>query len=150
MRKRICAIGLLVFLCAAATRAALAQTHGCTVEKMKQAEKETDNLKSWELVYEFYETYSRCDDGGVAEGVSDKIAKLLANHWSSVAEFVSIANNDKKFEKFVLRHVDATIDWEHDGPKIHENAQLHCPVNLKQMCRELMARSTPPRDMGPK
>jgi hypothetical protein len=150
MQLRIRIVCFLIVLGSVGVGAAVGEKKGCSVEQGRQAETETDNLKTWESVYFFYQKYAPCDNGGVAEGVSDAVAKLLANHWNSIATFVTITDSDKNFEKFVLRHVDSTIDWEHDGPKIHENAQQHCPVNLKRLCKDLMARATPPREMGPK
>jgi len=150
VRLAIRLLASLVLLSAVGSSAAFAEKKGCSEDLMRQAEAATDSLKSWELVYEFYQKFARCDDGGVAEGVSDGVAKLFADHWGSVAEFVTIANSDKNFEKFVLRHVDSTIDFEHDAPKIRENARLHCPVNLTSLCKDLLTRAATPRDMGPR
>jgi hypothetical protein len=150
MRLRICALCLLVSMCPMGVGGAPRQKKGCSDEQSRQAETATENLKSWESLYEFYQKYWRCDSGGVAEGVSDSVAKLLANHWSSTPDFVALADQDRDFEKFVLRHVDATIDQQHDAPKIRENAQSHCPENLQRLCKELITRAAPPRDMGPR
>jgi len=130
--------------------AAVAEEKGCSPDQAKLAESETDNLKTWESVYSFYKRFAPCDDGGVAEGVSDHVAKLFANQWATVSGFVTLADNDQGFKKFVLRHVDATIDWTHDGPKIRENARSHCPSNLNKLCKNLLQRAVPPREMGPK
>ena len=78
----------------------------------EQAERQTDALKSWNSVYRFYARFSQCDDGGIAEGTSDAVAKLLANHWDTVTELVKLISSHKGFENFVLRHVDETIDWK--------------------------------------
>ena len=102
----------------------------------------TDKLKSWDSVYRFYKQFSHCDDGSIGEGISDAIAKLLANRWDRFPEFVKLASNDKAFEKFVLRHVDETIDWTSDAPRIHENASRHCPSNAGRMCKVLIDQTT--------
>jgi hypothetical protein len=115
----------------------------CTREQAVQAETKTDNLKAWNSVYQFYKQLSQCDDGSIGEGVSDAIAKLLANKWSSFGEFARLANKDKEFEKFVLRHVDETIDWSQDAPAIHQNALTRCPNDFKGLCKALIARTTP-------
>ena len=49
-----------------------------------------------------------------------------------------------------MRHVNSTIDFEHDAPKFRENARLHCPVNLTGLCKDLLTRAATPRDMGPR
>ncbi len=108
-----------------------------------QAETETDNVKTWDSVYKFYKQFSHCDDGGIAELISDAVAKLLANRWDSFDEFAKLASNDKGFENFVLHHVDETIDWSHDAPKIRQNARSHCPSKSTRLCKALVVRTTP-------
>jgi hypothetical protein len=135
---------LAVAICMFGTAAEGRAKSPCTREQVVQAEKETDNLKNWNSVYRFYKQFSQCDDGSIAEGVSEAIAKLLANKWSSFDEFAKLANNDKEFEKFVLRHVDETIDWGHDAPAIRRNALTHCPNDSKGLCKALILRTTPP------
>lgn len=150
MRRQIRALCLLASLCAVGVGSALAEKKGCSEDQSKQAETATENLKNWESVYDFYRKFGRCDVGGVAEGVSDSVAKLLADHWGTIPEFVAMADQDRSFERFVLRHVDATIDQEHDAPKIRENAQSHCSENLRRLCKDLITRAAPPREMGPR
>jgi len=150
MQPGIRILCLCLALCAAGLGTATAEKKGCSDQEEQKAEAATDNLKTWDAVYEFYRNYARCDIGGVSEGVSDAVAKLLAHHWELFPAFVVMADNDNNFEKFVLRHVNATIDWEHDAPKIRENAQHHCPSNLAQLCKSLLSRTVPPREMGPK
>jgi hypothetical protein len=115
----------------------------CTRVEAIKAEAETDKLKTWDSVYRFYKEFFHCDDGGIAEGVSDAVAKLLANRWDSFDEFAKLASNDKGFENFVLRHVDETIDWSHDAPKIRQNARSHCPSKSTRLCKALVVRTTP-------
>ena len=121
----------------------LAQKGACSRQQAIQADAAVDTLKTWNSVYRFYKQHSACDDGGIAEGVSESVAKLLANKWESFGRFVSLASRDKGFENFVVRHVDETIDWGHDAPKIHENAQLHCPPNATRLCKILVVKTTP-------
>jgi hypothetical protein len=53
----------------------------CDQQKAIQADAAADGIKNWNLAYQFYRQFSSCDDASIAEGVSDKIAKLLANKW---------------------------------------------------------------------
>jgi hypothetical protein len=122
---------------------AAAEKKTCSQKEAIQAEEATDSLKTWNSVHRFYKQFAHCDDGGIAEGVSDAIAKLLANHWDAVSEFVKLASNDKGFENFVVRHVDETIDWGHDAPLINENARLRCPSSSARLCKILIVRTTP-------
>ena len=124
---------------------ALGQSKPCTEDEAMQAEMATDKLKTWESVYQFYGQYSHCDDGSIGEGISDAVAKLFANHWDSFSAFSTLASKDRAFETFVLRHVDETIDWSRDAPKIHENARQHCPLDSARLCKVLISRTTPRR-----
>jgi hypothetical protein len=132
-----------ILFCLSGTTYAVAEKKPCNREEAMQAETATDSLKAWNSVYRFYKQFSHCDDGGIAEGVSDAVAKLLANRWGSVIDFVKLASNDKGFENFVVRHVDDTIDWSHDAPLINENARLRCPSSSSRLCKILIARTTP-------
>ncbi len=113
-----------IVFCAIATAMTDAQQKMCTQQEAAQAERETDSLKTWNSVYQFYKGFSQCDDGDIAEGVSDAVAKLLANRWDGVSELVRFVSNEKGFENFVLRHVDETIDGEQDVPKIRSKCEI--------------------------
>jgi hypothetical protein len=124
------------------TSAAMAKG-SCTRVEAIRAETETDKLKTWDSVYKFYKQFSHCDDGSIGEGVSDAVAKLLANKWDSFGEFAKLAYDHNGFESFVLRHVDETIDGSHDAPKIRQNARSHCPSKSTRLCKALVVRTTP-------
>lgn len=132
-----------VLLCVSGTMPAVAEKKPCSQKEAMQAETATDSLKTWNSVYRFYKQFSHCDDGGIAEGVSDAVANLLSNRWDSINEFVRLASNDKRFENFVIRHIDETIDWGHDAPLINENARLRCPSSSPRLCKILIVRTTP-------
>lgn len=134
-------ISLTLVLCALGTGPAAADKKPCNQKAAMDAESATDGLKTWNSVYRFYEQFSHCDDGGIAEGVSDSVAKLFANRWDSFSEFVKLASNDKGFENFVVRHLDETIDWAGDAPKIRENARLHCPADSGRLCKILITKA---------
>ena len=129
--------------CALAVGSTLAEDRPCSRKEAIKAEAATDHLNTWNSVYRFYKQFLSCDDGGISERVSDKVAKLLANRWESFRSLAKLVSTDKGFEDFVVRHVDETIDWSHDVPKIHENAQLHCPSESTRLCEILTAKTTP-------
>jgi hypothetical protein len=134
----VCALG-----CFFTGGVATSQSRRCSQDEAIRAETATDKLKTWNSVYGFYKQFSHCDDGSIGEGISDAVAKLLANGWQSFGDFVQLASKDKAFESFVIRHVDETIDWNHDAPKIHQNARIHCPSNAVALCKLLIDRTTP-------
>jgi len=72
-------------------RVALGQNRPCSRDEAVRAEMATDKLKTWDSVYLLYKQFSHCDDGSIGEGISDAVAKLLANHWDRFSEFVKLA-----------------------------------------------------------
>ncbi|AZP41181.1 hypothetical protein EJP81_04725 [Rahnella aquatilis] len=54
--------------------------------------------------------YAQCDDGSIAEGNSDAMARLLVDKWPQIAKLQSLINRDSGFEKYIMRHIDATLD----------------------------------------
>lgn len=139
MRARVTVAILFLIL----TARVLAQKKACTEDDAKHAESAIDDLKTWNSVYSFYKRFAQCDDGSIGEGISDAVVKLFANRWHSLNDLRLIAEKDKPFEQFVLRHVDETTDWRRDAQRIRENASQHCPANSRNLCKALIARTGP-------
>jgi hypothetical protein len=108
----------------------------CTVEQSKRAFDEVDRLTNWQAVRNFYRNYLPCDDGGIAEGVSDDITKLLSNHWSDFPTLTAMIADDSAFEKFIVRHIDATVPDE-ALQKIRANARSRCPQSSLTICKKI-------------
>src|SRR4051812_27524572 len=81
----------------------------CSQENMKAADNAASNLKNWNIVFRFYQTYGQCNDGDISEESSDSIVKLLANHWSDIKELKRLSTSDPKFFPFVLRNINSTV-----------------------------------------
>jgi hypothetical protein len=113
--------------------------HACTKQEAKQADTETDLLKNWDQLHRWYQKFQQCDDGAMAEGYSDAVAKLLANDWNDVTSLLSLTKTDKQFQQFVLKHIDETISPA-DARKIVSNAKSKCLAGGEVLCR-LVARS---------
>lgn len=110
----------------------------CTVEDSNRAFDVVDKLGNWEAVRGFYEKYLRCDDGGIAEGVSDAITKLLTDGWTDFWRLrVSIAT-DQRFQRFVLKHIDATVPVE-TLQAISRKARQECPKGSSEICKKIDA-----------
>jgi hypothetical protein len=131
---------LIAILLLAANSHAAAQKD-CTVEQSKRAFDEVDRLKNWQSVQRFYKNYLPCDDGGIAEGVSDDITKLLANHWSDFSTLTAMIAKDPAFEAFVVRHIDATAPCD-TLQKIRTNAQSRCPQSSTTICKKIVKAAT--------
>lgn len=93
-------------------------------------------LRSWESLYKSYKRYGHCDDGAIAEGYSESVARILVDHWNTLSQLTSLASKDTKFLRFVLMHVDATLDTG-DIEKIKVNATTRCPSGLHATCVQL-------------
>lgn len=82
----------------------------CTERDAEAADLAVDNLDSWEAIQKNYVAYAQCDDSSIAEGNSEAIARMLVDEWPENAKLQSLINHDSGFEKYVVRHIDATLD----------------------------------------
>ena len=86
-----------VALCLASSIAAVAQRpalHAAT--KVQQAdETAVDTLNSWDRLHDWYKTYSQCDDGGPAEGVSEAVARNLVDRWERLSRLGGIGKRGR-------------------------------------------------------
>lgn len=110
----------------------------CSTEEAIRAETEASSLQSWAEVYKSYKKFAHCDDGAIAEGYSDVIASLLSDHWNSTDDLARLVSRDKRFEKFVMRHIDELMSPT-QAKNIRKNAEAHCPSGAKQLCGNIIA-----------
>jgi hypothetical protein len=92
---------------------------------------EADTLRTWDALYKSYSLYQKCDDGAIAEGYSESVARVLVDHWNTLPQLVELAKKEPKFLHFVLRHVDATGDAK-DLERIKAEAKAQCPTGLRR------------------
>lgn len=105
----------------------------CTQAEAMQAEKEADSLKSWDQVNRAYKRFSHCDDGAIAEGYSDSVTKLLADDWKSLNRLLVLANRNRGFRGFVLKHIDESVPGDRLA-KIASHARSACPPGGRNLC----------------
>jgi hypothetical protein len=117
------------------------QQKTCTDAEERQAEKAVDMLKTWDQVYRAYKRFAQCDDGAIAEGFSDSVGKLLANDWRYFPRLVRLAESDKDFESFVVKHVDDSLTSK-TLEKISKHVTLNCPPNAKRLCNAIEAAAS--------
>jgi hypothetical protein len=132
MHRIVASLVLILFVCGAG----YAQDRGCTDSDSNQAESEAETLRTWDSLYKSYSLYRSCDDGAVAEGYSESVARILADHWNTLSRLAELAKTNDRFFHFVLRHIDTTDD-EKDLRKISVKASTQCPPGLQDMCRDL-------------
>ena len=109
----------------------------CTSEQAKKAEAEADQLREWNAVYRSFVRFGHCDDGAIAEGYSDSVARLLANHWAQIQDLRKLITKSPEFSNFVLRHVDELMSPD-EANLIEQNARLRCPANGKPLCQSIL------------
>ena len=129
MRCSIIASTFVLFLlfCGSGSAVAAKATPPCTRAQAKQAEAEADQLKGWNAVYRSFLRYSHCDDGAIAEGYSDSVAKLLANHCGGFQELRRLTLKSPEFSNFMLRHVDELMSPD-EAKLIEQKCAFTLPV----------------------
>jgi hypothetical protein len=94
-------------------------------------------LKSWSALHAAYARYKECDDGALAEGFSEAVARLMADHWTDLPQALPLFHSDPAFEAWSTRHLDCTNDYN-DHVKIEELAEKSCPAGFQEFCGKLV------------
>ncbi|MFZ0980468.1 MAG: hypothetical protein WAN23_13795 [Candidatus Acidiferrales bacterium] len=115
---------------------AAAQRGQCSAVEEQRAEMQADTLRTWDTLYKSYKLYGKCDDGAIAEGYSESVARILVDHWNTLPRVANLVAKDARFRRFVLGHVDSTLDLN-DLKKIRANAKRQWPSGLSAICAEL-------------
>ena len=108
----------------------------CSDTEAQRAESEAVMLRSWDDLYGSYKRYKHCDDGAIAEGYSESVARILVDHWNTLSRLADITRKDTDFRRFVLKHIDETVNLE-DIKNIRANAEKRCPSGLRDLCRDI-------------
>jgi hypothetical protein len=116
--------------------APLAYGKQCTTSEANAAEAGIDHPDSWGSVDLAYGKYGHCDDGGIAEGYSEAVARLLVDRWDTLPDLAALIRRNPPLRGFVLRHIDATLDAR-DLVRIEALATTSCFPSLKPLCRAL-------------
>jgi hypothetical protein len=111
----------------------------CSQQNGFIAEAATDRLNTWKKVVRAREQFAHCDDGGVAEGLSDAVARLLARHWAEIPTLVSLIHSQPALEKFVLAHLNESDNFD-DLKAIRVLASHQCPAAATSLCAKLVNR----------
>jgi len=112
----------------------------CSPTEAQRADAAVDQLHSWEALYKWYGTYRQCDDGGIAEGVSEAVARNLVDRWETLPRLAQLGKQSPEFRRFILKHVDETLD-DNDLKKIRTSAATKCPSGLRALCDNLMKQA---------
>jgi hypothetical protein len=133
------AVSVALLLCGLPTCRAIAATHSeCTANDAILAHQTIERLRTWSELQSAFATFPRCDDGVIAEGYSDFVARTLAKDWTRVLELRVLASGNPGFRAFVLRHIDATAH-PRDLAQIRTNTRDACPTGAEDLCSDLGA-----------
>ncbi len=127
---------LVIFAVALSAQTSYSQRQSCSTAESNKADREAGRLRTWDALYRSYNRFAHCDDGSIAEGYSDSVGRILVEQWETLPRLVILANNGG-FHKFVLRHVDATLDTR-ELEKIRTNAVHRCPAGKEDLCEQLV------------
>jgi hypothetical protein len=111
----------------------------CTREEAIQAEEEASEPANWGSLQESFRKFAQCDDGAIAEGYSDSVARLLSDSWDTLDQLRRLGEQDETFREFVLHHVDDMMSPTQEQ-KISKNVNNRCPKGSKQLCDEILRR----------
>jgi hypothetical protein len=138
--NRIIAVILTCLLGTFSGGNAHAETHLCTIAEGRRALDEADTFRSWEALYRSYKKFGHCDDGAIGEGYSESVARILADHWSSLPRLAQLAGKDAAFREFAIRHLDATLNTD-DLERIKKSATSRCRHDLQKTCSEIATQA---------
>jgi hypothetical protein len=113
-----------------------ASASDCTAQQQTAAETSVETLTDWPRIRAFFDAYRTCDDGGVAEGVTEAVARLLADHWDQLATLVLLIRQQPALRPFVLTHIDSTTGRD-DLQRIRFLATHHCSHDLSTLCKDI-------------
>jgi hypothetical protein len=95
-----------------------------------------DRLHDWATFDAYFKAYRQCDDGGIAEGSSEAVARLLADHWDSLRQLERLIHREPSLQPFVLDHINGTLDTD-DLEKIVHEAGSSCPSTATSLCAKI-------------
>jgi hypothetical protein len=115
-----------------------AQTSKCSQPTIDKLEDQSDQIRDWATLRTYFHRYNACriDDATVTEGVSESVARILADHWATLPTAAKLFQQDPSFETFALAGVNIT-DSTDDIKRIDDLAAKQCPVNLHTLCRKI-------------
>jgi phytoene dehydrogenase-like protein len=115
-----------------------AQARDCSDSKALAAERDLDDLKTWADLHATFRKFQGCDDGAIAEGWDDFVARMLARNWRTIADLQRLVARDSAFRLFVMRHISETADGN-DLRQVLSNARDHCPRSARRLCVQIAA-----------
>jgi hypothetical protein len=134
---RACARAVLLasLACACAAASAIVPAK-CTAKDAQAADALLDHLDTWASIGAIAKSFGHCNDGEIAEGISEAIVRLLVDHWDTLPALEKMIARAPALKNFVLSHIDATLDTD-DLKQVEKLARWKCPARSMQLCVEL-------------
>ena len=125
-------------LCVSVQSCSAAQSTKCPQRTIDGLEAESDSIRDWSKLHKFYYRYRTCqvDDAEVSEGVSESVARMLADSWNSLRAASRLFKQDPAFETFALAGLNIT-DSTDDLNRIDKLAAENCPTDLHVLCQKI-------------
>lgn len=129
---------LLLLLSAGCSTNMNQERGACSKEQALNAENSVGLIRSWSELEHFFNAHRMCDDGLIAEGLTDRVGYLLSRDFEG---FIKIAGSAEKsnFSQFVINHLDESLDEE----TLHSIAHLadKCDKNSEEICKALRIKT---------
>lgn len=93
-------------------------------------------VKSWTDLRRWFTSYADCDDGNLADGISEDVVVFLARQWQDLPKLEREIQREPRFRAFVLAHIDATTDTA-DLEAVKKNASQSCPARSAALCASI-------------
>ena len=128
----------LLFLSAGCSPETNEGTQACSKEQALVAENSVGRIDSWLDLERFFETHASCDDGLIAEGLSDRVGILLERDLDQFLIITRVASK-REFRQFVIKHLDESLNEE----TLHSILRLtrNCPRGDREVCERLRVRT---------
>ncbi|MEM5435497.1 hypothetical protein [Paraburkholderia diazotrophica] len=113
-----------------------AHSKACTQHDAIAADEMVDRISTWNAANVVFTKYKQCDDGEIAEGYSEAIARLLVDQWHTLPRLGMLIRRNPPLKGFVLRHIDSTLDTG-DLDRIKALSTSSCPSGMETLCKAL-------------
>lgn len=96
--------------------------------------------RGWSSLRTIYRSLAPCDDGLLAECISDRVVTLLSTKWAALPKLRHLVQRDSSFASAVLMHVDATADSTALAV-VAGAATQKCPPGCEALCTRIAQRA---------
>jgi len=108
-----------------------------TCESMDAADRALSSVHSWADLRGWESKYHACDDGYLAEGVTELVASTLALRWETLPQLQAEFAESSAFRPFVLGHIDASANLDHLDAVVG-HARDRCPQGYTALCESVL------------